>query len=50
MVDPSAGTGKHMPIKETFKIIDDKTQLMEMYSPAPGGKEFKIMKIKFTRK
>ena len=50
MVDPSAGTGKQIPIKETFKIIDDKTQLMEMYGPAPDGKEFKMMEIKFTRK
>ena len=38
MVDPSAGTGKQMPINEIFKIIDDKTQLMEMYGPAPDGK------------
>ncbi len=47
-VDPT--TGKDMAEKETFKIIDEKTQLMEMYGPGPDGKEFKMMEIKFTRK
>lgn len=48
-VDPSAGTGKQVPVREVFKVIDDKTQLMEMYGNAPDGKEFKMMKIKYTR-
>lgn len=47
-VDP--GTGKDMTVKETFKVVDDKTQLMEMFGPGPDGKEFKMMEIKFTRK
>jgi predicted small secreted protein len=50
VVDPSAGTGKQMPVRETFKVIDDNTQLMEMYGAGPDGKEFKMMEIKFTRK
>jgi len=49
-VDPSAGTDKMMDVKEVFKIIDDKNQLMEMYGPGPDGNEFKMMEIKYTRK
>lgn len=49
-VDPSAGNDKLMEMKEIFKIIDDKHQLMEMYCPGPDGKEFKMMEVKFTRK
>lgn len=48
-VDPSAGTGKEMMVRETFKMVDDKNQLMEMYGPGPDGKEFKMMEIKFSR-
>ncbi|MEO7523045.1 MAG: DUF1579 domain-containing protein [Ferruginibacter sp.] len=43
-------SGKMMNAREIFKIIDDKTQMMEMYAPGPDGKEFKTMEIKFTRK
>ena len=46
-VDPS--TGKEMQVRETFKWIDDNTQLMEMFMQQ-DGKEFKSMEIKFTRK
>lgn len=35
--------------KQTFKIIDDKTQLMEMFVMM-GDKEIKTMEIKYTRK
>ena len=45
--DPSSGNV--MNVRETFKIIDDKTQMMEMYMPGPDGKEFKTMEIKFTK-
>ena len=48
MIDPT--TGKEVTAKETFRILDDNTQVMEMYAPAPDGKEFKTMEIKFTRK
>lgn len=43
-------TSKMMNVREIFRIIDDKTQMMEMYMPGPDGKEFKTMEIKFTRK
>jgi hypothetical protein len=39
-----------MTLREVFKVIDDKTQMMEMYGPAPDGKEYKMMEIKLTRK
>lgn len=48
MLDPM--TGKEITMKETFTIIDENTQLMQMYAPAPGGGEFKTMEIKLTRK
>jgi len=50
VVDPVAGNGKQMEIRETFKIIDDNTQMMEMFGNGPDGKEFKMMEIKYTRK
>ena len=46
-IDPM--TGKEMELREVFKMIDDNTQLMEMYAVGPDGKEFKTMEIKFTR-
>jgi len=42
--------GEDVNIRETFKMIDDNNQLMEMYGPGPDGKEMKMMEIKFTRK
>lgn len=47
-VDPA--TGKDMDIKEVMKFEDDKHQEMTMYITPPGGKEFKNMVIKFTKK
>lgn len=47
MTDP--GTKKDTDIKETFKIIDDNTQQMEMFVKMPDGSEFKTMSIKYTR-
>lgn len=47
-VDPSSGY--EMDVRETFKIIDDNNQEMEMFLMMPDGKEFKTMNIKFTRK
>jgi hypothetical protein len=46
-IDPM--TGKEMDLREVFTMIDDNTQLMEMYAVGPDGKEFKTMEIKFTR-
>jgi hypothetical protein len=45
-VDPA--TGKDMDMREVYKLVDDKTQIMEMYCTAEG-KEMKTMEIKFTR-
>lgn len=46
-VDPMSG--KEMDIRQTFKIIDDKSQFMEMYMTS-NGKESKTMEIILTRK
>jgi len=49
MMDPS--TGRECNMRETFNIVDDNTQIMEMYGPDPKtGKEFKTMTIKLTKK
>jgi len=45
-----AGTKMETSIRETFKIIDDNNQEMEMFTITPDGKEFKTMNIKYTRK
>jgi len=46
-VDPL--TGKEKNLRQTVKFIDDNTQEMEMFD-TQGGKEFKSMHIKLTRK
>ena len=43
-------TGKDMVVRETFQIIDDDTQKMEMFMTPAGGKEYKSMEIMLTRK
>jgi hypothetical protein len=48
MTDP--GTTAEVDVRETFKIIDDNTQEMEMFVMMPDGKEFKTMNIKYARK
>lgn len=48
MIDP--GTRMETDIRETFRIIDDNTQEMEMFVMTPDNKEFKTMNIKYTRK
>lgn len=49
MVDPVAGNGKEIPFRETLTVLDDKTQLMQMFAHGPDGKEFKTMEIKLSR-
>ncbi len=49
-VDPSDGTGKEVAVRETFKVMDNDHQMMEMYTTAADGSEFKTMEIKFSRK
>jgi hypothetical protein len=44
--DPA--TGKEIPVREIFKIVDDNTQTMEMYMTV-DGKEFKSMEVTFKR-
>lgn len=42
--------GKDFPLKEVLKIVDDNTQVIEMYQPAPGtGQEYKSMELRLTR-
>lgn len=43
-------SGKDWDVRETFQIIDDNTQKMEMFMTVPGAKEYKSMEILFTRK
>ncbi|HMJ46103.1 MAG TPA: DUF1579 domain-containing protein [Ferruginibacter sp.] len=45
--DPA--TGKDVDMRETFKIIDDKNQYMEMFC-TKDGKEFKTMEMKLVKK
>lgn len=49
-VDPGAGTGKEIPVKEVLKIIDDNNHVFEMYTNDADGKEFKTMEIIYSRK
>ncbi|MEO6488722.1 MAG: DUF1579 domain-containing protein [Ferruginibacter sp.] len=49
-VDPMMGNGKEMEIREVFRVVDDKNQVVEMYGPGPDGKEFKMMEIKMMKK
>lgn len=48
MINPA--NGKECKMREVFKTIDDKTQVMEMYGPdSQTGKEYKTMEIKLTK-
>jgi len=47
MVDPVAGGD--VKVRQVYKLIDDNTQVMEMYS-ITNGQEFKNMEIKYSRK
>ena len=42
-------TGAQVDVRETFQVIDDNNQVMEMFM-VQGGQEFKTMNRKFTRK
>ena len=46
-LDPSLGI--MVNIRETMRIADENTQVMEMFTTAHGGTEMKTMEIKFTR-
>jgi len=45
-MDPSSG--KDMPIRQVFKVIDDNNQIMDMYTNA-NGQDFKMLEVKLTR-
>ncbi|MEO8665702.1 MAG: DUF1579 domain-containing protein [Ignavibacteria bacterium] len=47
MVDPM--TGNDRDVRETFKLIDDNNQVLEMFEMR-DGKEVKTMEIAYTRK
>jgi hypothetical protein len=47
-VDPV--TGKDMDVREEISMVDDNTQIMRMFMTPVGGKEYKSMEIKLTRK
>jgi hypothetical protein len=47
MTDPA--TGKDMEIRQVIKVLDDKTQVMELYCKQ-NGKEYKNMEVKMTKK
>lgn len=46
MVDPT--TGKEVSVREVWKMVDDKTRIMEMYTTF-DGKESKTMEMKMTK-
>ena len=43
-------TLKEYDYKQVYKMVDDNTEIMEMYGPGHDGKEYKMMEIKYTRK
>ena len=47
MIDPS--TGKEVTAHQMFTEKDANTQVMVIFAPGPGGKEYKSMEILFTR-
>jgi hypothetical protein len=47
MMDPM--TKYEMDVKQVFKIVDDNTQQLEMFTIAPDKSEVKFMEIKYTR-
>jgi hypothetical protein len=47
----SPANGQEFEMKEVFRIVDDKTQVMEMYGPdSKTGVPYKTMEITFTKK
>lgn len=43
-------TGKVVTIREKMTIVGKDEVLFEMWGPAPDGKEFRMMEIRYTRK
>jgi hypothetical protein len=47
---PDPMTGKDSPVEEKLTIVDKDHHTLEMWSPGPDGKMFKMMEIKYARK
>jgi hypothetical protein len=47
---PDPMSGKDAPIEEKITIADADHHMLEMWSPGPDGKMFKMMQIDYTRK
>jgi hypothetical protein len=45
-IDPMQG---ELNTRQTMKMIDNKNQYMEMYTSRPGGKEIRVMEIRYTK-
>jgi hypothetical protein len=46
---PDAVAGKAVPVTEMMTITDDDHFTFEMHGPGPGGKQFKMLEIAYTR-
>ena len=42
-------TGKKTTMRQVVTVTDDDHHMMEMFGPAPDGKEFRMMEIKYVR-
>ncbi len=49
MVDPSSSDGREMPIRQVYKVEDDKHHVMQMFMAGEDGKEFMMMEMKLTK-
>jgi hypothetical protein len=43
-------TGKVMTVRENLTIVSNDEVKLEMFGPAPDGKEYRMMEIVYTRK
>jgi len=46
---PDPMTGKDAPVEEKVTVIDKDHHTMEMWTPGPDGRMFKMMEISYTR-
>jgi len=44
-----AAAGKEVPVSETVTVASDDKFTFEMHGPGPGGKDFKMLEIVYTR-
>jgi len=47
---PDPMTGKDAPVEEKITVTDKDHHMLEMWSPGPDGKMYKMMEIAYTRK